>query len=334
MGSRVSKRQFVITGITLFAVYSMASAADSNLLPNGDFSNASQISGWTAPEGVTISFSSRDGAGNASSGSMQIATDGSGRGYAQSGCFAVVPGTAFRFGGRFAAAAPGVTTHVFVRCTSYAAANCSGSSRIDLNPAADGLDIAGSGSFVSLPELSGTLDGSARAVSCDVYPSTSGSGVSAAFVDDLHFTSTPPAPPTIRLGGYLSGNWYDPAQSGQGFQLEFTDQNNTLLAIWFTYPPGLRFAPDGSGQRWIYAQAPYDTTTDAVTLPAEILSGGRFPPLFNSSDLHATIWGEMTFVFSDCNHGRAIWNSNDPGYGSGSMPISRLTRIRGTACPQ
>jgi len=59
------------------------------------------------------------------------------------------------------------------------------------------------------------------------------------------------------------------------------DQSNTLLAIWFTYPPGLSFAPDGSGQRWIYAQAPYDSTTDAVTLPAEILSGGRFPPLFN-----------------------------------------------------
>jgi hypothetical protein len=229
-----------------------------------------------------------------------------------------------------------VTTHAFFRCSSYADANCNAVG-IDLNPARSGLDISGSGSFMSLPELSGTLDGSARKASCDVALTTtsnSGNDVSSAFADDLYFTSTPPAPPTIRLGGYLSGNWYDPAQSGQGFQLEFTDQNNTLLAIWFTYPPGLRIAPDGSGQRWIYAQAPYDSTTDAVTLPAEILSGGRFPPLFNSSDLHATLWGEITFVFSDCNHGRAIWNSSEPGYGSGSMPISRLTSIRGTVCPQ
>jgi len=323
----MSKGQLL--GIALFAVCSVASAEDSNLLPNGDFSNTSQISGWTALEGTTISFSSMDGAGNAASGSLQITTDGSGPGSAQSGCFAVVPDTAFRFGGRVAAAAPGVTTHVFFRCISYAAANCSGSARIDLNPAREGLDIAGS-SFVSLPELSGTTDGSARAASCDVVLTTSnsGNGVLSAIFDDLHFTSTPPAPPAIRLGGYLSGNWYDPTHSGQGFQLEFTDQNNTLLAIWFT------FAPDGSGQRWIYAQAPYDTTADAVTAPAEILNGGRFPPLFNSGDLHATLWGEMTFVFSDCNHGRAIWSSSVPGYGSGSMPISRLTRIRGTACPQ
>jgi hypothetical protein len=42
----------------------------------------------------------------------------------------------------------------------------------------------------------------------------------------------------------------------------------------------------------------------------------------------------LTFVFSDCNHGQAIWNSIVPGYGSGSMPIARLTHIRGTTCPQ
>ena len=41
---------------------------------------------------------------------------------------------------------------------------------------------------------------------------------------------------------------------GQGFQLEFTSQANTAVAIWFT------FAPDGSGQKWIFAQGNYDNT--------------------------------------------------------------------------
>ncbi|HSN01346.1 MAG TPA: plastocyanin/azurin family copper-binding protein, partial [Rudaea sp.] len=31
------------------------------------------------------------------------------------------------------------------------------------------------------------------------------------------------APPSIALGGYLSGNWYVPNQGGHGFQLEFTN---------------------------------------------------------------------------------------------------------------
>ena len=39
------------------------------------------------------------------------------------------------------------------------------------------------------------------------------------------------------LGGYLSGQWYNPAQSGHGFSMEFTNSNNTLIAIWFVFAP-------------------------------------------------------------------------------------------------
>jgi plastocyanin len=137
-------------------------------------------------------------------------------------------------------------------------------------------------------------------------------------------------PPTIKLGGYLSGNWFDPSanQGGHGFQFEFTNQNNTLLAIWFVYPP------DGGGQNWIYAQGPYDPAQSTVTISAELLNGPKFPPLYNSNDLVQTPWGTLTFSFTDCDHGTASWTSTVPGYGSGSIPIQRITSIQGTACPQ
>lgn len=128
------------------------------------------------------------------------------------------------------------------------------------------------------------------------------------------------------LDGYMSGNWYDPARSGQGLQLEFTDQNNTALIVWFV------FGPEG-GQNWIYAQGAYDLTKNTLTLPAVILTGAKFPPLFKSSDMQSTPWGSITLTFADCDHGTMTWNSVLPGYGAGSMPISRLTSIRGTKCP-
>lgn len=142
------------------------------------------------------------------------------------------------------------------------------------------------------------------------------------------------APPSIALGGYLSGNWYNPAQSGHGFELEFTSQpsstsgQNTVVAYWYVY------TPDGTGQTWLYSQGSYDTTKNTVTLPVLLLDGAKFPPLFNSSDIQQTNWGTLTFTFADCNNGTASWSSSVPGYNSGSLPITRLTNVAGTSCPQ
>ena len=132
---------------------------------------------------------------------------------------------------------------------------------------------------------------------------------------------------SVTLGGYLSGSWYDPNQSGQGFQLELTANNHTMIAIWFVY------SPEGSSQNWIYAQGTYDPASSTVTLPAIISSGAKFPPAFKSSDVIRTDWGTLTFTFSDCNTAKVDWNSKLAEYGSGSLSILRLTQIDGTVCP-
>jgi plastocyanin len=155
--------------------------------------------------------------------------------------------------------------------------------------------------------------------------------------------------PTMNLGGYLSGNWFIPAQGGgHGFQLEFTTAVSStsglpqMLAIWFVYTPAGSTANDGSGQNWIYAQGDFDPSTNTVTLPAVLLAGARFPPNFNPNDVHfvpadGVLWGHLTFSFSDCNNGTVSWHSDLPGYnGENDTPlaIQRLTQIAGTTCPQ
>ena len=151
--------------------------------------------------------------------------------------------------------------------------------------------------------------------------------------------SVAPPPPSITLGGYLSGNWFNPAQGGHGFQFEFTNSpdeaiptQKELVAIWFVY------APDGSQQNWIYAQGPYDSTKNSVTVPATIFHGAKFPFPLTNYDPNAVQgslgdWGTLTFSFSDCNNGTAAWASGVTGYGTGTMPIQRITTIAGTSCP-
>lgn len=162
--------------------------------------------------------------------------------------------------------------------------------------------------------------------------------------------SVAPPPPSIKLGGYLSGNWYNPSQGGHGFQLEFTNAATgtttfDMVAIWFVYTPVASTANDGSGQNWIYAEGNYDTTKSTVTLPAILQTGARFPPNFNPADIRRVgtgpnppnLWGTLTFTFTDCNNGTVSWHSDVPGYNNANdtpLPIQRLTQIAGTTCPQ
>ncbi len=132
--------------------------------------------------------------------------------------------------------------------------------------------------------------------------------------------------PSIPIGGYLSGNWYNVDQSGSGLQIEVA-QGGVMVAIWFT------FEPSGGQPVWIYSQGTYDNTSSTVTLPATLSTGAKFPPSYSPGDRTVADWGSLTFAFSDCNNAVVSWTSKLPGYASGSFAISRLTQIDGTICP-
>ncbi|HET8942623.1 MAG TPA: hypothetical protein VFN13_11625, partial [Rudaea sp.] len=299
--------------LSLSAFCAFAARADPNLLPNGDFSHSNQLSGWTAIDAglAPITYDAEvDANGNPDSGSMLI----NGLQDAASACFAVSPGKLYSFGGQSTAAHYGFSAlFSYMRCTTYPSTDCSGPGR----QLSDSVNLWGAGSdngygFSQGASQAATLPADARSATCSVNNEIYGEflGTVSNHVDNLFFESAPPDA-AVTVDGYMSGSWYDPAQSGHGFDLQITDQQDLMLAYWYT------FAPDGSGQVWIYAQGPYDVGKNTVTLPAEILTGAKFPPLFNSNDLQGTPWGTITFSFTDCNHGTASWNSTVPGYGSG-----------------
>ncbi|HZP67430.1 MAG TPA: kelch repeat-containing protein [Rudaea sp.] len=122
----------------------------------------------------------------------------------------------------------------------------------------------------------------------------------------------------------ITGNWYDPAESGMGFSVEVLP-GNVMLAQWYA------FSPNG-GPVWITASGPI--VDGSATLDAWLTSGpgGRFPPNFNGNQVANQPWGKITFTFDDCDSGRASWAPTAPGYTPGAMPIKRLTMPAGLSC--
>ena len=130
----------------------------------------------------------------------------------------------------------------------------------------------------------------------------------------------------VPIGPGVTGSWFNAGQAGQGFSIQvLPGQPLQMMASWFV------FRPDG-GQSWIVGQGPV-TGTRAVLQGIQMAgAGGRFPPAFDQANVHPEHWGTLTFTFSDCNHGRVTWASSVPGYGSGSMDLTRLTMPAGLTC--
>jgi Leucine-rich repeat (LRR) protein len=122
--------------------------------------------------------------------------------------------------------------------------------------------------------------------------------------------------PNAKIKSCFSGPWYDPAQSGQGFEIEIlpTASPPILSVDWFTYDPS-------GNPVWVAGAGPISGNSAQVPLAFISGPGAQFPPNFDPSQITKQLWGTVTFTFSDTGHGQAAWNSTLPGYGSGSMSI-------------
>jgi hypothetical protein len=123
----------------------------------------------------------------------------------------------------------------------------------------------------------------------------------------------------------LTGSWYDPAQSGHGLHIEVLPDYR-FLAAWFT------FDTTGTQQAWFMGVGTYSGNTATVASVVQPV-GGRWIPNFDAAEVVNRPWGTLTFTFTDCNHGRVDFDSTAPGYGRGSMNLTRLTQPAGLACP-
>lgn len=123
----------------------------------------------------------------------------------------------------------------------------------------------------------------------------------------------------------FTGNWFDPAEDGQGLQFEIIEvQGRTeVLVLWFLF--------DAEGNLlWLFGQAPVEGNT--ATVPMYQPEGGSFgEPVAQS-----VLWGEITLVFNSCNSARLDFSAVTPGkseqVGTGFKNLQRLTSIKGSDC--
>lgn len=123
-----------------------------------------------------------------------------------------------------------------------------------------------------------------------------------------------------------SGAWFNPAQSGHGFEFEILPGANPLLVVdWFTYSP--QGAPV-----WLAGVGAITGNTAQVPLQIRDGVGAQFPPNYDSSSVAIHDWGAATFTFTDSTHAVFSWNSPLAGYGSGTQPLQPIFRMDRRTC--
>ena len=119
----------------------------------------------------------------------------------------------------------------------------------------------------------------------------------------------------------FSGSWYNQAQSGHGLSVEVLDDNTTVI-FWYVYDP------DGSPVFLITVGENENNITSGDTF---IYSGMKFGE-FDTNDVMEEKWGTVSLTFYDCDNAELTYSSLDPQYGSGSIPMTRYTSIKGIQC--
>ncbi|MDJ0655134.1 MAG: DUF2807 domain-containing protein [Xanthomonadales bacterium] len=138
----------------------------------------------------------------------------------------------------------------------------------------------------------------------------------------------------FRINSGLSGAWFNPDTSGQGFLIEVLPDRSTVFLAWFTYTTdasGAKVVGD-PGHRWLTASG--DFAGDTATLDVVLTQGGQF----DDPDLAVTnsppgSYGSITLTFSDCSNGQVDYDLTQVQL-SGTIPVVRIADDNVSLCEQ
>ncbi len=121
-----------------------------------------------------------------------------------------------------------------------------------------------------------------------------------------------------------SGNWYNPDQSGHGFEIEVIPAGveRRLLVVWYVYDQGQPMYLVGTGT----------IVGDHADVQFTRTHGGQFPPAFNPNQVTNETWGNASFQFTDANHATVSWTPTTAGFSPGSLALTRLTQLLDRGC--
>ncbi len=144
----------------------------------------------------------------------------------------------------------------------------------------------------------------------------------------------PPTNPAMPISGYMSTNWSNPNQSGEGMLLQVYDNGDgltrTLSFAWFTYD-------DLGSPFWLYGQGSFDIGATTVTAPTVYFEGGTFAPLSPSPAVGYKPWGNITFTFPDCGHMNITYSGDasavqGPVASGASATFQRVADLNSLTC--
>ena len=125
----------------------------------------------------------------------------------------------------------------------------------------------------------------------------------------------------------LSGLWYNPAQSGHGFEVTAIDADTASVA-WYVY--------NKSGQP-VWVSALLDETAPGVLSgQANYVQGIKFGE-FTSGGIQVKNWGTLKLTFTNCDTASVEYNGtlvldDGTGFGSGTLPLKKLAGVSGLDC--
>lgn len=135
----------------------------------------------------------------------------------------------------------------------------------------------------------------------------------------------PPRPPSAAapIDAHYSGEWYDPARSGEGIVLEILDDERAAV-YFFTYPPtGMP-----GEQAWLYGVG--TITADGIAFD-DLRRPQRVVDESGATVTQQTRWGRLWLSFDDCLNGHMRWEGPDD-WGRMEVPLKRLTTLEGLGC--
>lgn len=140
----------------------------------------------------------------------------------------------------------------------------------------------------------------------------------------LFFLSLPAAQGVgIDLQPGLTGSWYEPQTSGQGFMVVVYGDTlygqGTVLASWLTYD---NVVGGCEHQRWYTLSGPIVRGQTHVSMTIYRNTGGNFnaPPITTALPV-----GTATLSLDSCTSGQLVYNFTDGSGRTSTIPLTRLT---------
>lgn len=118
----------------------------------------------------------------------------------------------------------------------------------------------------------------------------------------------------------LSGFWYAPATTGQGFSMQFFPELSGIFMPWFTFDAGEGNSPQRL--RWYVLEGGINAGDGEALLPIAEVTGGRF----DQPGQQKTIVGAARLRFESCEHGLLDYRFDDQ-HNEGAQGTAVLQRM-------